>query len=93
MVGMHTGLLAIESETLERCVQIGLASGRVINLAFPEDPPADATTDHPLAERFWKDTRLGQHLHISCCTSRVGEIFRGSNVCGEVDTRGQLPHL
>jgi len=47
------GLYARESSTLGRAVQIGVASGRVISVSFPETPPTDADADHPLLDRVF----------------------------------------
>lgn len=47
------GIYARESATLGRCVQFGLASGRVISVSFPESIPADASEDHPLLDRVF----------------------------------------
>lgn len=45
------GIYARESSRLDRTVQLGAASGRVISVSFPETPPADASDDHPLLDR------------------------------------------
>jgi methylated-DNA-[protein]-cysteine S-methyltransferase len=45
------GIYVREFEALDRPVQIGVASGRVIDVAFPESVPADAEPDHPLLDR------------------------------------------
>jgi methylated-DNA-[protein]-cysteine S-methyltransferase len=50
---MESGIYARESSVLGRGVQIGLASGRVIDVSFPQTPPADAGTDHPLLDRVF----------------------------------------
>lgn len=47
------GIYARESPLLGRAVQLGIASGRVINVSFPETVPSDATTDHPLLDRVF----------------------------------------
>lgn len=47
------GIYARESSVLGRCVQVGLASGRVISVSFPESLPADASEDHPLLDRVF----------------------------------------
>lgn len=47
-----TGIYARESEVLGRAVQLGVASGRVISVSFPEAVPADAETEHPLLDRM-----------------------------------------
>lgn len=48
---MDVGVFARESDQLTRAVEIGIASGRVISVSFPETPPADAEADHPLLDR------------------------------------------
>jgi methylated-DNA-[protein]-cysteine S-methyltransferase len=50
---MDVGIYARESERLGRTVQIGLASGRVISVSFPESPPPDASPDHRLLDRVF----------------------------------------
>lgn len=45
------GIYARGSEYLGRHVQIGVASGRVINVSFPEEPDPDADPDHDLLDR------------------------------------------
>ena len=45
------GIYARESSMLGRSVQFGFASGRVINVSFPESVPEDADRDHPLLDR------------------------------------------
>jgi len=46
------GIYAVESERLGRAVQLGIASGKVINVSFPEAPDAGAQGDHPLLARI-----------------------------------------
>ncbi len=46
------GIYARESPYLERYVQIGVASGRVLSVSFPEAIVDDAGTDHPLLDRI-----------------------------------------
>nr|WP_101296722.1 MGMT family protein [Halegenticoccus soli] len=48
-----TGIYARESAALGRAVQIGVASGRVISVSFPESVPEDAESDHPLLDRVF----------------------------------------
>ncbi|MFB6089459.1 MAG: MGMT family protein [Halobellus sp.] len=50
---MDAGVVARKSDRLDRAVEIGLASGRVISVSFPETPPADADSDHPLLDRVF----------------------------------------
>jgi methylated-DNA-[protein]-cysteine S-methyltransferase len=45
------GIYARQFPGLDRAVQIGVASGRVVSVSFPPDPPADADPDHPLLDR------------------------------------------
>lgn len=51
MADTRTGIVAVESTTLARWVQIGLASGRVLNIDFLTEAPGAAENDHPLAQR------------------------------------------
>ncbi|MFB6080897.1 MAG: MGMT family protein [Haloferacaceae archaeon] len=48
-----TGVFARESSRLGRAVQIGLASGRVISVSFPETVPPDAGSDHPVLDALF----------------------------------------
>lgn len=52
MAAAHTGIVAVRSDRLDRWVQLGIASGQVINVDFPADRPADAGEDHPLVDRL-----------------------------------------
>lgn len=46
----EAGIHARESPYLERYVQVGIASGRVLSVSFPETPEGD--DDHPLLDRI-----------------------------------------
>lgn len=47
------GIYARESEYLDRYVQVGLASGRVVSVSFPETPDETATgSDHEVLDRI-----------------------------------------
>ncbi|MFC4406971.1 MGMT family protein [Haloarchaeobius iranensis] len=46
------GIYARHSPFLDRDVQIGVASGRVISVSFPEGADADAGADHPVLDRI-----------------------------------------
>ena len=48
-----SGIVARESPYLGRFVQLGIASGRVIRVTFPEEPGPQAVTDHPLLDRLF----------------------------------------
>lgn len=48
------GIYARESSYLERYVQVGVASGRVLRVSFPETPDDDAEEDHPILERLFE---------------------------------------
>lgn len=50
----EAGIYARESSLLDRAVQLGIASGRVISVSFPQEVPADAEPDHPLLERVFE---------------------------------------
>ncbi|ELZ92782.1 MGMT family protein [Haloferax sulfurifontis] len=41
-----SGIYARESSTLGRPVQVGVVSGKVIDVSFPDSLPADAESDH-----------------------------------------------
>ncbi|WP_049968604.1 MGMT family protein [Haloferax prahovense] len=41
-----SGIYARESSTLGRPVQVGVVSGKVINVSFPDSLPTDAESDH-----------------------------------------------
>lgn len=45
------GIYARESPVLDRFVQLGYASGKVLSVSFPRDEPDDAEPDHPLLDR------------------------------------------
>ena len=49
----EAGIYARDSDLLDRAVQIGVASGRVISVSFPERVPADASPEHPLLDRVF----------------------------------------
>jgi methylated-DNA-[protein]-cysteine S-methyltransferase len=46
------GIYAREFEPLGRAVEIGVASGKVVGVSFPDAAPADAEYDHPLLDRI-----------------------------------------
>ncbi|WP_435344968.1 methylated-DNA--[protein]-cysteine S-methyltransferase [Haloarchaeobius sp. HRN-SO-5] len=46
------GIFARRSPYLDRYVQIGVASDRVISVAFPEEPADDADESHPVLDRI-----------------------------------------
>jgi methylated-DNA-[protein]-cysteine S-methyltransferase len=46
----EAGIYARESPYLERYVQVGIASGRVLSVSFPES--SDGEDDHPLLDRI-----------------------------------------
>ena len=46
------GIYARESPSLDRHVQVGIASGRVVSVSFPETPEGDATPEHELLDRI-----------------------------------------
>lgn len=53
MEDAEEGIYARESAHLERCVQIGVISGRVISVAFPQSPAENAAQEHPLLDRIF----------------------------------------
>ena len=46
------GIYARQSPYLERHVQLGVASERVLSVSFPETPEDSADTEHPLLDRI-----------------------------------------
>ena len=46
------GIFALESPFLERHVQVGVASGRVISVSFPEVPDEGAEVEHPMLDQI-----------------------------------------
>ncbi len=46
------GIYAQESPYLERFVQMGVASGRILRVTFPHEADADAEEDHAVLERI-----------------------------------------
>ena len=47
------GIYARESSYLERYVQLGIASGRVLRVTFPDTPDEQAEEDHDLLDRVF----------------------------------------
>lgn len=47
-----TGVYAREFPALDRVVEVGVASGRVISVTFPDTLPDDADPDHPVLDRI-----------------------------------------
>lgn len=48
------GIYARESPYLDRYVQVGAASGRVLSVSFPDVPEADAEADHPVLDQIFE---------------------------------------
>lgn len=48
----EAGIYAREAPFLERHVQVGVASSRVIQVSFPAEPDPDAAADHPVLDRI-----------------------------------------
>lgn len=46
------GIFARRFETVDCVVEVGLAGGSVVSIAFPDDIPDDAETDHEVLDRF-----------------------------------------
>jgi methylated-DNA-[protein]-cysteine S-methyltransferase len=46
------GIYARESAYLDRWVQVGYASGKVLSVEFPAEPDESAQEDHPLLDRI-----------------------------------------
>jgi len=52
MATEDAGIYASESDYLDRHVQIGVASGRILSVSFPTTPDEDAGDDHPVLDRI-----------------------------------------
>lgn len=52
MNATETGIYAREIAAIDRALQLGVASGRVISLSFPDEPDEEATRDHELLDRL-----------------------------------------
>lgn len=61
------GIFAREAPQVGRAVEIGVASGRVVGVSFPESIAADAETDHPLLDRV-SAYLSGKHDHFDDVT-------------------------
>ncbi|WP_440769809.1 MGMT family protein [Natronorubrum sp. DTA28] len=48
------GIYARESSYLDRYVQLGAASGRVLSVSFPDLPDEEAQDDHPVLEQIFE---------------------------------------
>ncbi|QCW04431.1 MGMT family protein [Natrinema pallidum] len=48
------GIYARESPYLDRYIQLGVASGRVLSVSFPDRPADDAEDDHPVLDRIFE---------------------------------------
>lgn len=49
-----SGIVTRRSPYLERYVQLGIASNRVIRVTFPTEPAPDAAEEHPLIDRIFE---------------------------------------
>ena len=50
----EAGIYARESPYLDRYVQLGAASGRVLSVSFPATPEDDAEDEHPVLDRIFE---------------------------------------
>jgi methylated-DNA-[protein]-cysteine S-methyltransferase len=48
------GIYARESSFLDRCVEVGIASGRVVSVSFPGSLASEAEPDHDLLDRIFE---------------------------------------
>ena len=48
------GIYARESSSLDRCVEVGIASGRVVSVSFPDSLASEAEPDHDLLDRIFE---------------------------------------
>jgi|AntRauTorcE11898_2_1112593.scaffolds.fasta_scaffold08142_2 methylated-DNA-[protein]-cysteine S-methyltransferase len=94
------GIYARQSDVLGRPLQIGIASGQVIDVSFPERIPDDAETDHELLDRVFdyldgaEDDFADVEVAITVPTNQR-EVLKA--VCqvpyGETGTTRQVAHM
>lgn len=65
MSAAATGVFAGHSTNLGRWVQLGIASGNVINVAFSAERPEGVAGDHPLLEQILAYLDDGQQADLS----------------------------
>lgn len=53
MATEEAGIYARRSDYLDRHVQLGVASGKVVSVSFPDGPDEGAEEDHPLLDRVF----------------------------------------
>ncbi|WP_440765986.1 MGMT family protein [Natronorubrum sp. DTA7] len=58
------GIYARESSYLDRYVQLGAASGRVLSVSFPDLPDEEATDDHPVLEQIFEYLEGLEEVHF-----------------------------
>ena len=49
---VEAGIYACQAPYLERYIQLGIASGRVLSISFPETPEPEAEDEHPILDRI-----------------------------------------
>ncbi|WP_144901899.1 MGMT family protein [Halobellus captivus] len=62
-IGTDVGIFARESDRLDRAVEIGVVSGRIVGASFPATAAEDAETDHPILDRIFAYLD-GEHDHF-----------------------------
>ncbi|ELY42989.1 MGMT family protein [Natronorubrum tibetense] len=58
------GIYARESSYLDRYVQLGAASGRVLSVSFPDLPDEEAQEDHPVLEQIFDYLEGLEEVHF-----------------------------
>lgn len=94
------GIYARQSDVLGRPLQIGIASGQVIDVSFPERIPEDAESDHETLDRVFdyldgaEDDFADVEVAITVPTAQRGVL---KAVCqipyGETGTTRQVAHM
>lgn len=64
------GIYARESDYLDRCVQVGIASERILSVSFPENLTADADPDHAILDRLFEYLE-GEHDEFADCAVAI----------------------
>lgn len=93
----EAGIYARKSPVLDCAVQLGVASGRVISVSFPEAVPTDAEVEHPLLDRLFgyldgaEDTFSDVEVAITVPTEQRKPLEAARNVPpGETITAERL---
>lgn len=94
------GIFARRSPTLDRYVQLGIASSQVISVSFPQTPDPGASDDHPLLDRVF-DYLQGEEDSLKDVPTAITvptpqrDVLRATTKIpyGETGTAWQVAHM